>query len=290
MLYLTRSPVPPLGDFVEYLWALNDAPAHGHERIVAAGTLELVVNLHEDEFRVYDPLDLGSFRRFSGAMVAGAYRAPFVIDTREHAAIVGVHFRPGGAAAFLGVPPGELADTHVDLASLWGKRAALLRERLCAAAGTEQRFEILNGALLESFSPPRERHRAVRFALGRLDQGAAVGQVCDRVGLSRRRLIEVFTADVGMTPKLFARVRRFQRAFAGARELRVPSWSELARECGYFDQSHMIRDFLAFAGTSPAEFLHARGVNVKEHHVALPDRAGSYSSNTTSNARAKISS
>ena len=284
MLYRTGSPAPPLGDFVEYLWALNDAPAHGHECIVPTGTLELVVNLHEDEFRVYDLRDLMSCRRFSGAMVSGAYRAPFVIDTREHAAIVGVHFRPAGAAAFFGVPPGELSDTHVDLASLWGKRAALLRERLSAAPDTEQRFEILNTALLESFSPPRERHRAVRLALRRLDQGATVGQVCDRVGMSRRRLIEVFTSEVGMTPKLFARIRRFQRAFGQAQQPTVPSWSELAFECGYFDQSHLIRDFLAFAGTSPAELQRVREANVKEHHVALPDRAGSNSSNTTLSA------
>jgi AraC-like DNA-binding protein len=268
MLYQSHAPAPPLDKFVEYFWALCDAPPHAHERIVASGTLELVVNLDENQFRVYDPDDLVHPRCFSGAMVSGVYRSPFVIDTREHAAIVGVHFKPGGALPFLGAPPGELADIHVDLDCLWKQHGSRLREMLCAARDTEQRFEILARTLRMMLRPPRERYHAVRYAMRRLERGVSVGEVSVRLGLSRRRLIEVFTADVGMTPKLFARVRRFQRAFdAAQRELR--SWSELAFECGYFDQSHLIRDFVAFAGEPPAEIARRRAVTVKEHHIAL---------------------
>ncbi len=118
MQYRTHRPGPPLADFVEYLWALRDAPAHSTERILPSGTLEMVVNLHEDALRIYDPATRG-WRRYSGAVVSGAYRRFFVIGARDHASIVGVHFRPGRAWAFLGASPGELADRHVDLAVLW---------------------------------------------------------------------------------------------------------------------------------------------------------------------------
>jgi len=273
MLYRSRAPAPPLGEFVEYFWALSDAPAHAHELIVPTGTLELVVNLHENEFRVYGPDDLANPRCFSGAMISGAYRSPFIVDTREHTAIVGIHFKPGGAMPFLGAPPGALADTHVDLDCLWNQQSSRLREALCAARDTEQRFEILACTLLTMLRAPRERYRAVRFALDRLDRGASVGEVAEQLGLSRRRLIEVFTADVGMTPKVFARVRRFQRAFAGEKR-RETSWTELALQCGYFDQSHLIRDFVAFAGAAPAEITRHREVTVKEHHVALTSPRG----------------
>jgi AraC-like DNA-binding protein len=273
MLYRSREPASPLGEFVEYFWALSDSPAHAHERIVATGTLELVVNLHENEFRVYDPDGLANPRCFSGAMVSGAYRSPFVVDTREHAAIVGVHFKPGGAVPFLGAPPGALADTHVDLDCLWKGHASELRETLCAARDSEQRFEILARTLRAMLRSPRERYRAVRFALDRLDRGPSGGEVSEELGLSRRRLIEVFTADVGMTPKLFARVRRFQRAFGGEKR-HAQSWTELALQCGYFDQSHLIRDFIAFAGASPAEIARHRDVTVKDHHVAFTSPSG----------------
>jgi hypothetical protein len=130
MQYQTYRPGPPLADYVEYLWALRDAPAHSAERIVPSGTLELVVNLHEDALWIYDPATGGS-RQCSGAAVSGAYRRFFVIDARAHASIVGVHFRPGRAQTFLGVPPGELADRHVDLEMLGGSLCSKMR---CACA------------------------------------------------------------------------------------------------------------------------------------------------------------
>jgi AraC-like DNA-binding protein len=275
MLYTSHAPMAPLADFVEYFWALSDAPAHAQERIVPSGTLELVVNLHEDVVRLYDPVDPTRCRRLSGAVVSGAYRSYFVIDTREHASMVGVHFRPGGARAVLGLPPGELSDTHLDLETLWGARARRLRERLCSARAPVERFRILEETLLASLRATPARQRAMHFALERLGHGgSSVGDVAAELALSRRRFVELFTSDVGITPKLFGRVRRFQRALAMAELAPVPDWPQLALACGYFDQSHMIRDFVDFSGFPPATLLRHRGARVKEHHVALPGGEG----------------
>jgi transcriptional regulator GlxA family with amidase domain len=77
-----------------------------------------------------------------------------------------------------------------------------------------------------------------------LDQpGIEVGRVTRELDLSRRRLIEIFTEDVGMTPKRYARVRRFQRALAMATAGSPPHWAELALACGYFDQAHLCREW-----------------------------------------------
>jgi len=269
MLYLVRHPAPPLSAFVANLWCFSDAPPHARERIVPSGTLELVVNLHEDEFRIYCSLDTKLPRRFSGAIVSGAYSGFFGIDTREHASVIAVHFKPGGALPFLGVPPGALADEHVDLETLWGRRARELRERLCAAVSVEERFRILEVELVGRLARPFRRHGAVRVALDRLGRaGTSVSEIAAEVGLSHRRLIEVFTTEIGMTPKLFERVRRFQRAWALARRVDSPDWSRLAIECGYFDQSHLIRDFTQFAGFSPSQLLRRAGPRTKDFHVA----------------------
>ncbi|MDT5323269.1 MAG: hypothetical protein QOF25_421 [Mycobacterium sp.] len=270
MRYLTHSPDPSLADFVAYFWALRDAPAHSMERIVPSGTLELVVNLHEDAVRIHDPGNM-AWRTYSGAVVSGAYRRSFVIDTREHASIVGVHFRPGGALPFLGVPPGELADRHVDLERLWGRSAIELRERLCAAATPPERFAVLDHALQLHASGPRHRHPAVPLALDQLARrGVTVGEVAVNVQLSRRRLIQVFTAEVGMTPKRLSRVLRFQRASALARRDGAPDWGRLALACGYFDQSHLIHDVSEFAGTSPLQLVRT-SEQVKDFHLAVPE-------------------
>lgn len=269
MEYRAYKPGPPLSDRVVYLWAIRDVPVHAHERIVPSGTLELVVNLREDSLRIYAP-NLKEWRRYSGAVVSGAYRRFFVIDTRDHASIVGVHFAPGGALPFLGVPPGELADRHIDLEMLWGSGALVLRERLCTAATVADRFAILEEALRSRLTEVTG-HPAVPVALGLLGgPRVTVGEVAARVDLSRRRFIEVFTAEVGMTPKRLSRVLRFQRAAELARRVHRPDWGELAAACGYFDQSHLVRDVGEFTGTSPSR-LRPASQDVKELHLAMPD-------------------
>ena len=203
-------------------------------------------------------------------MVSGAYRRSFVIDTREHASVIGVHFRPGGAAPFVGVPAGAIADAHVDLDAMWGRRAGELRERLCDAASPAERFGVLERALRGRFQPRRMRHGAVPVALEHLDRsGEGVGELAARVGLSHRRLIEVFAAEIGMTPKLYGRVQRFQRALERSRREPVADWARLAPASGYCDQSHLIRDFIEFSGFSPLELDGHRGDRVKQNHVAL---------------------
>ncbi|HEY8429698.1 MAG TPA: AraC family transcriptional regulator [Sandaracinaceae bacterium] len=263
MRYVARPPVAPLADFVEYVWESRGAPAHAKERVVPTGTLELLVNLAEDGVRIYDAD--GRAHTLSGAVVSGAYRRPFTFDTRESAFSVGAHFRPGRASELLGVPAGALSDRHVDLDALWGRRANELRERLCAAATTEQRFAILEAELLSRLDGRRRAHPVVGYAIGALrDPRARVGDIVEHAGVSPRRLIELFTASVGITPKRFGRIARLHRAAALARSASL-DWARIAHDCGYADQSHLIRDFRELAGVTPRDLIRA-SVHVAEHH------------------------
>jgi hypothetical protein len=114
--------MPPLDTCVERFWLLIDAPAHSKEQIAASGTIDLGINLHDNELRIYDPAKPERCKSFSGAVVSGAHSGPFVIDTRELVSVMGVRFKPGGAFPFLGTPANELADAHVDLDALGGLR------------------------------------------------------------------------------------------------------------------------------------------------------------------------
>jgi AraC-like DNA-binding protein len=284
MQLVTHIPSPPLSRFVAYLWWMRDTPEHTSERVVPSGTLELVVNLHEDEIGIYRA---GTTRRqrYSGAVVSGAYRGYFVADPRAHTSIIGVHFKPGTAGPVLGLPPGELADRHVDLACLWGRAASELRERMCDAATPAERFATLE-TILQSRLPARcTGHDAVPLALAQLAYpDATVREVAARVNLSWRRLIEVFTAEVGMTPKRLQRVLRFQRASEIARKSPTTDWARVAQLCGYFDQSHLIHDVRELTGLSPVQLAEA-SKRVKDHHVAVPE-----GSNLSNPRRSSVSS
>lgn len=268
--FLAHTPAPALRGFVDRFWLCSDAPSHDRERIHPSGTVELVINLREDEVRIYDPDRPARARRFAGAVVSGTYARPFVIDPRQHASIIGVHFYPGGAFPFLGPRADELANDHVDLATLWGRAAGELRERLCESASAAERFAIMEQTLLRQLARPLKCHPAVSAALRAFEQSHGcvdVRRVARQVELSDRRFIEVFAAEVGLTPKRFCRVLRFQHARAEIGRNSAPDWARPALECGYFDQSHLIHDFREFAGMSPTSYVRQRNQPLLHNHA-----------------------
>jgi AraC-like DNA-binding protein len=250
-------PDPPLSKFVDNFW-LYEGSAVGQkaERILPTGTLELVVNLRQNELRFSDSGLSQNCSRFSGAIVSGAHGRGF--EGEEETFIIGVHFKPGGAFPFLGLPASDLADTHVDLETLWGPSACRLRERLCEARTSAERFQLLQEALLSRLDRSVEQHYAVSAALemfGHNQGGPKIREAAKFLGLSERRFIQVFKAEVGITPKLFSRIQRFQQTRAFIQQNHSPNWASIAMDLGYFDQAHLIREFLEFSGFSPTEYL-----------------------------------
>jgi AraC-like DNA-binding protein len=270
-------PNPPLSKFVDNFWLYEGHEAeHKTERILPTGTLELVINLRQNELRFYDAERPENFSRFSGAIVSGAHGRGFAPDTAEEDFVIGVHFKPGGAFPFLGLPAGDLADTHVDLETLWGPSAGRLRERLCEARTPAERFQLLQEALLSRLCHGVEQHYAVSAALemfGKNQAGPTVREAAKYLGLSQRRFIQVFKAEVGMTPKLFSRIQRFQQTRTFIQQNTSPNWAALAMDLGYFDQSHMIREFLEFSDLSPTDYLNRHksfiehDIHVKSNHL-----------------------
>jgi AraC-like DNA-binding protein len=181
-----------------------------------------------------------------------------VIDTSQQASVIGVHFKPGGAFPFFKMPAGELRNLHVSLEDLWGVEARLLREQLLEAPTPEMKFQVIENCLLAQAVKPLARHRAVDCALGlfrNIHTAPAIAELADEVGISSRRFIQLFSNEVGLTPKLFARVRRFQHVLQQIRTGADFSWVDMAAGCGYFDQAHFIHDFKEFSGINPTTYL-----------------------------------
>jgi AraC-like DNA-binding protein len=155
-------------------------------------------------------------------------------------------------------------DRHVDLEAIWGRGARELRERLCAATTTSARFAILEAELVSRLAA-RRGHPAIAYALDALARPEArVGDIAKATSLTQRRLIEIFTAAVGITPKRFGRILRFHRSTALARSAAL-DWTRVAHQCGYYDQAHLIRDFRELADMTPSALMRA-SVHVEEHH------------------------
>lgn len=230
------------------------------------GEMTLIVNLHEDRNRVYDHRSLRLQESMRGGILVGAHSQPLVIDCEEQLHVFGVQFRAGAAAAFFRPPAMEFANLNVPLQDLW--RGPDLRSRLLECGGdVRAMFDLAERLLLEQWTGRRELHPAVRFAVAELQRNPGpVSKLVDATGLSARRLIELFKEQVGLTPKVFGRLQRFQRALAAVYGAREPDWSAVAVDCGYYDQSHLIRDFREFAGMSPEQYR----VCANEHRNHVP--------------------
>ncbi len=272
MISHLHNPGPPLSQFVELFWYYEGITRpHAKERLLPDGSTELVINLRENCCRVYDRNHPGEFQSFPGAIVCGPHSNFFVIDTAGQAEVIGIHFKPGGAFPFFKLPADELHNLHVGLDDLWGPRAAELRERVLAAPTPNARIEVMERFLTAQAFRGFERHPAVGFALQAFQkpQLPLVGAVTDRIGLSSRRFIQVFSQEVGLAPKLFCRVRRFQQVVRMVHCGLDVDWAEIALSCGYFDQAHFIHDFKAFSGLSPSAY--AALATEHRNHVPIRD-------------------
>jgi AraC-like DNA-binding protein len=266
--YAFRRPSGPLADFVEQIWFFEGyVRPHAKERLLPDGSSELIIHLSEDEIRVWDPLDTTYCERLDGAVLIGPQSRYFVIDTAEQQSVMGVHFRPGGAFPFVRLPLDELHGLHVSLRDLWGGFARDLREQILALGSTEARFDLLEEALLARMLRPESCHDAVRHALWRFRDQRRVAEVVDETGLSQRRFIELFRRQVGLPPKMYCRVRRFQRVVRGLPLGRPIDWAETALDAGYSDQAHLIHDFRSISGISPGTWAAIRTEHT--NHVPL---------------------
>ena len=160
-------------------------------------------------------------------LLAGQVWAPLVLQPSPDCDVLGVRFEPGGSAAFLRFPQQEVAGRIVSLDDVWAVTARRFYERL---GNAEDRIAMLERMLLEM------RPRTA---------------MPSRV-LSKRQYRRRFEAAVGLSPKLFHRIQRFQRSLQQMGKLPL---AEVAVACGYYDQAHLIRDCKQFAGVTPSVWL-----------------------------------
>jgi AraC-like DNA-binding protein len=218
---------------VECYWSIQGPPAI--DRILPDGCADIIV-------------DLGTSPH---AFVAGTMSTALVTPSAG-SPLFGIRFRPGAAFPFLGAPLRELTDQRVALDALWGGRAEPLIEAVMRGASVEQILRPPRVAWEDSIVP--QAISLFRQARG----GVAVRDVAAALGLGERRLNRAFDRCVGLSPKGFARVMRFREVYRQIQRGETVPWSRMAGDGGYADQPHLIREFQALAGLTPAQYLAER--------------------------------
>jgi AraC-like DNA-binding protein len=251
MMYLEHTPLSPLAPWVRMLWYVRAPDAvPGRERVLPNGDMQIVMNLAR-EFCTGCGEDGSTFRQ-APSLAVGIQRRYGVIDSCDLAEMVGVVFAPGGMRRFVDGSTADFSFAETDLGDVWGRGAVALRERLIEAPTPSAKFKVLESELLARLRPGGV-HPAVLLALEKIRNGRAkvsVRDLCAVTGYSSRRLGQLFEDEVGVGPKMLARILRFQRAVQRLHAGCEMRWDELALDCGYCDQSHFANDFRDFSGMS----------------------------------------
>lgn len=243
-------PSPALAPFVSSIGYGEFTPGPGLELGLPTGCVQILVNLDRDSLSSY-PVGGGPPTVTRGAAIQGPYDKPVLIDPADQRRIVWIAFRVGGSFPFVPADAADLRGALVDLDDVWGRGAGTrFRERLSCAAGPRA----VEAALVECARRPLVFDKAVATAATNLHHGATVAAAADRLGWTPRRLGREFTAQIGLAPKRFALVRRFQRLVRAAAASADPDWARLAAEHGYHDQAHLIHDFRSLAATTPGAY------------------------------------
>jgi AraC-like DNA-binding protein len=249
-----HKPALPLSRYVENIWRVTNSGAlQPRQRVYPDGAMVLVIHLKKPTMCFYVDDAPQSIRV---PLLAGPYSRSFHIDPSESTAVIGVLFRPGAARAFFPIAAHELHNTDIALSELNPAEADRLLNDVCAATGEHAQIQVVERYLNGKLANAAPLHSAVSFAVEQLsrDDGVRVRQIQLATGLSHTRFIQLFREHVGMTPKLFGRVRRFRALLDHIDKGTPVNWVEVATDCGYFDQAHLIRDFRAFAGITPLEY------------------------------------
>lgn len=264
-------PSPPLSAYIEaFCFSDGEAPLPPKkERCLPNGQVAVVVNLGHDTIRVANLQHADQFQQFYGSVFTGAFSRFCVLDTTTMVTTLSICFKPGGARLFLPMPVAELANQVVDLSCIFGTAAFDLRAQLQEAQTNDERVRIFERFFLTRVSYEQDLSPAIRFALTSFQaekERRSISEVTTQLGLNPKRFISLFEEAVGLTPKVFCRVLRFQEVLQRITGEQHVRWADLALDCGYFDQAHLIHDFQAFAGLTPSAYLVQRG----EHHNHVP--------------------
>jgi len=276
MIFRRHVPRAPLSEFIKFFWFYDGFyPLHRCEHVLPDGTFELVIDLRDKPRKLFNRQDLTCCDSFRRGWFSGAQSEYIVIDALPNSSMIGAHFKPGGATPFLGQPADELRDRVVELDAVWDSCAWDLRDQLLAARTPNARFDLLERFLLHRLrrsQPKTNGQTRVHWALHQFLQQphvTTIASVVDHSGVSHKHFIEEFRQHVGLTPKLFCRIQRFQQVLSAIARRSTVEWADIACSCGYFDQSHFVHDFQAFAGLNPSAYASDRLEDPR--FVSIPD-------------------
>lgn len=271
---IRREPVPALKPFVSSVWAsarrsISGEPGvAGRERMIPSDGMHLVFRLSGPSIRIFRSVEDEGGDTFPCGAVAGIRSSYYVKDVAPSAPTVGAALLPGACEALFRTSADEMCGRHFSLEDLWGDAARSLSSHLEETSDLGRRLRVLELFLEKRLPRVSGIHPAVAHALNRFRTTTEIGRVVAETGYSHRHFIQLFRKTVGLSPRVYTRLVRFQRTIDYGFDRTAGRWIDVALEAGYADQAHFSREFREITGISPTEY--ALNLSDGTRHVRIP--------------------
>lgn len=257
MRYQKINPCPRLAPYVEKIWVQENLQQTAYEncratKILPAAKMDVVFHYRDPFAQTIN----GRPQHMSMSHLVGQRTRPFEVAPTGQTGIIIVSFYPWGAAPFFDLPLDDCAEVVVDLRLLFKtSHIAAVENSLMEAASTEARIKIVQDFFIRRLDDDR-RDTLMIAAVSRMNTaqgGTPISSMAKAMHISRRHFIRRFKQSIGLAPKQFANVIRFQKALCYKKM--GWDWPDIACRCGYYDQAHFIKEFNRFSGVSPQNIL-----------------------------------
>jgi len=257
MHYQEYLPAHTLRSYVQcYFTCETDTAVVTEDHVFASGCVEIMFNLGTD----------GPQQIVNGSLVSeplvqlwGQTIQPFSFTSFRKHAMLGIRFFAHTAACFFDEPIAVFNDQVIDFNDVAGPAARLLYEQLLTAGTLKKKIELVEAFLLQRLRCFEHKNGKLKMVgsiaqeLNKNDFSENMHAIAARYGISSRYLQKLFLAYSGLTPNLFSKIIRFQKSLQLVAKHHLPL-TEIAYRCGYYDQSHFIKDFRSFTGFAPSRF------------------------------------
>lgn len=257
MNYYTIAPPAKLAEYVQFFWVLEGSATTEKpffHRIMAESSPEWIFYC-KGQFTQHGARQVQ--RQFSPSVMAGSVHNFKIVYTSTDFCLFGVCLFPYAIPGIFGVASHTLSDHSADTGTLLGQEGQMLEQKVFSAADHRQRAALVSRYILKRLSGSRDADSAVFNAIKQILSSPAalsISSVADSCFLSRRQFERKFLHYAGSSPKQFQRIARFNTVIKGF-DKHTSSLSDIAHDCGYYDQSHFIHDFRLFSGYSPKDFF-----------------------------------
>jgi len=252
-------PHPCLDHLIDYYWI--EKKGSYKTKVLPDGSLSIIFNIG-GEIGITDTD--GNENMYSADLIIGTQKKYFILEMKEDANVVGVKFKQGEAYHFLKKPMLQFTDKIVKLNDIFNTDTNSLCEVLVKAQNEDEIRKILNYFFfinVESLICDSKIVDSVIQKVNVSKSALLIKDLCESENISNKHLISLFNKKVDISPKLLYRINKFKKVIELLQDNTNINWSQIAYECHYYDQAHLINEFKNFSGVSPNEYLKNKKAN-----------------------------